>query len=406
MKRQCVQRAYQNVRPDEEAKVRMLRNILLSSEISPTGKDDTMKRRRMNPFMIAAIIALIAAMTITAFAADEIAGWFKQYFAKQSDAPLTQEQIEYIEENEQIVAEAQVQNGWTVELRSALTDGEKAYIIIGVTAPEDVILDKRVEDGAVKDWYNPGNSTLFDSGDIVIPSVPAISMDQNYYYQSGRSWVEDGDGLANTKNLVISLNLAKVYRDEPCGLEKPFAPEIDFTIHIEDIVHEYEDEAYLEELMNGKYAGQTDVMLTNEETQRLYKKETLVEGTWEFTVNFAAVDEGIELLSEPVTVHADIWRNFGDSIEDYAYFREDITVTSVILRPLTVTISYEDCNGGPTFSRYDTVSYVVMKDGSKIALNDYGSSGVGGKMLEAESPIILEEVDHILLADGTKLMAP
>jgi len=40
MKRRSIVRAYQNVRPDEEAKQRMLQNIRLSSEIPPAGKDE------------------------------------------------------------------------------------------------------------------------------------------------------------------------------------------------------------------------------------------------------------------------------------------------------------------------------------------------------------------------------
>ena len=47
MKRRSVLRAYENIRPDEEAKSRMLRNILDSSEIPPAGKDDTMKHKKM-----------------------------------------------------------------------------------------------------------------------------------------------------------------------------------------------------------------------------------------------------------------------------------------------------------------------------------------------------------------------
>lgn len=361
--------------------------------------------RRRFAVLIAAVVALMA-MAVTAFAAEDIAGWFRQYFAQKSENSLTQQQIDYIEENEQIVAQSLENNGWTLELRSAITDGEKAYIIIGVTAPEDVSLEQRVENGVTQDWFNPGNSTLFNAEDFVIPSVPSVSIKENYYYQSGGTWVEDGDGLSNTKNMVISLNLMKFYPTEPCGLEDPFGPDITFTIHIEDIVHEYEDEEYRKELMNGKYAGQTDVMFTSEETQRLHQLETLVEGTWDFTVNFGEQAAGVELLSVPIEVQADIWRSYGDSIEDYAFFRENITVTSVVLRPLTVTLFYEDCDGGPTFSQFDTECCAVMKDGSMIVLHDYGSSGRGGKVLEAESPIVLEDVDYILLADGTKLIAP
>ena len=58
MKRRSVQRAYEHIRPDDEARERMLQNILNSSEIPPAGKDDTMKHKKMRLVLIAAIIAL------------------------------------------------------------------------------------------------------------------------------------------------------------------------------------------------------------------------------------------------------------------------------------------------------------------------------------------------------------
>lgn len=59
MKRNSVRRAYQNIRPDEEARDRMLNNILLSSEISPAGKDEPKMRKKMKPMVIAAIIVVM-----------------------------------------------------------------------------------------------------------------------------------------------------------------------------------------------------------------------------------------------------------------------------------------------------------------------------------------------------------
>ena len=47
-----------------------------------------------------------------------------------------------------------------------------------------------------------------------------------------------------------------------------------------------------------------------------------------------------------------------------------------------------------------------MKDGSKILLEDNWSRWDGYNVLKARTPIILDEVDHVLLADGTKIMAP
>lgn len=59
MKRNSVRRAYQNIRPNEEARERMLNNILLSSEIPPAGKDERKMRKKMKPMVIAAIIVVM-----------------------------------------------------------------------------------------------------------------------------------------------------------------------------------------------------------------------------------------------------------------------------------------------------------------------------------------------------------
>ena len=68
MKRQSIRNAYRDIRPDEEAKERMLQNILsASSEISPAGKDEKTVRKNFGRILlIAAIIALMACTVATA----------------------------------------------------------------------------------------------------------------------------------------------------------------------------------------------------------------------------------------------------------------------------------------------------------------------------------------------------
>ena len=67
MKRRSVQRAFENIRPDEEARDRMLRNILNSSEIPPAGKDESMKKRKGFRIIIAvAIMITLACTAVTA----------------------------------------------------------------------------------------------------------------------------------------------------------------------------------------------------------------------------------------------------------------------------------------------------------------------------------------------------
>jgi len=339
--------------------------------------------------LIAAVVALMA-LTVTAFAAEEITGWFRQYFGQQTEESLTSGQVEFIEENEQIIAEAHEENGWTVELRSTISDGTKAYIIIGVIAPDGVNLEPRIVDDSMKDWYGPGNGM-----DTVTPSIPFLSADRNYYYQLSYRWREDGDGLANTMNMIYELNFGKCYSDRECLLDAPFGPDVDFAIHIEDIVREYDDEQYRRELLEGKYAGQTNIMFTHEEAQRLKQVEVLAEGTWDFTVNFGKSETGVELLSQPITVNALVWDGEDpDNMFDGKWVTQEVTIESFLLNPLSALIGCSEAN-----VRFDNV-YAVLKDGSQILLRDTGG------MAEAESPIVLAEVDHILLADGTKLMVP
>ena len=67
------------------------------------------------------------AMTVTAFAAEDIALWFRTYFANRNEQELSQEQIAYLEENEQVIGQAQTIDGWTVELRSVIHDERMGY---------------------------------------------------------------------------------------------------------------------------------------------------------------------------------------------------------------------------------------------------------------------------------------
>lgn len=50
--------------------------------------------------------------------------------------------------------------------------------------------------------------------------------------------------------------------------------------------------------------------------------------------------------------------------------------------------------------------YAVMKDGSQVELEDYGGGGRGFAVLTAKAPIVLENVDYILLADGVRIDMP
>lgn len=365
---------------------------------TPNGTPKRLSLRR--PLLIAAMIALMLLLVGCAVAYAQ--GWLESYFTAESGAPLSDSQQEFIQENEQIIAETQTENGWTVELRSTMNDENKAYIIIGITAPEGTNLTPRTKEvprmTVALDWFGPGNTPLSASLEKEQP-VPVLTGSEGVQWSSlTMQWQEDGDGLDHTKNYVI-----QVEADRENSAVDPFGPEAQWYIHIENIVREYDDEEYKQELMDTKYKGQTDIMFTHEETQRMQCQEVLVEGIWDFTVSFVEGEGGIELLHTPIETEAEVLRRYGEGIADSAHFQERITVSSFVLSSLSATVTYEDCNGNPTFRLEDTSGFAIMEDGSEIELFDYGSYGENFKTLEAEAPIVLDEVDHIRMPDGTKI---
>ena len=188
------------------------------------------------------------ALSVTALASEFIQNWFVSFFAEKNDTALTQEQVNYIEENAQNINEVKEQDDWKVELKSAITDGDIAYIVVGITAPEGVSLEQRVVNDSVKDQFRPGNlfrPTEEGKQDVINSSSGMVSISGNFHYTQSFRMVEDGDGLSNTKNWVFTLEFNKWDAMKETSISEPFGSYIDWKIHIENIVREYEDEEYL-----------------------------------------------------------------------------------------------------------------------------------------------------------------
>ena len=319
--------------------------------------------------LIAAVVALMA-LTVTAFAAEDIAGWFRNYFASQSETDLTPGQIEYIEENEQIILETQENSGYSLNLKSVLSDGNLTYITLGVTAPADVTAD--------------------DLDDLSCMGIDLYDQNKQPCSSYTMEKRDDGDGLDNTVDLVFAM--------EP-GIWNAGGS---WTLRFSRLVKRVHDEAYERELLETKYTGMTDFMFTDEEASRIYQEIVLAEGDWVFTFDLNNDEtQQLELIADPVTTQS----CYGYKPDGTEVF-EEVEITSFILRPMSAVISAESAWGALEFSDNSSRPvYVVMKDGSRIQL--YTSYGAPNEAhLTAESPIVLEEVDHVLLADGTKLMAP
>lgn len=372
MKRRSVVRAYENIRPDEAAKERMLQNILHSSEISPAGKDERIMRKKMRPMVLVALVALIAAMTVTVFASEVISGWFRQYFEKINSEPLTSEQIEYIEEKEQIVFDTQTHDDFELKLKSVLADGNTLYITLGITSPEALPFDE----------YTMFTASEFD----------LYNQKSHRPNSTSTQVIDDLDGLDTTVDLLIKADGENWNSDD------------NWILYVEKLEAMVYDAAYEQELLDTKYAGQKNIMFTDEEAAKIYSFVTLAEGPWEFAVDMSKADgEELEMLTDSIRT-----KGCSGYKADGTIVYEDVLITSVVLRPLSATFYSAQTDSRAALDITPTADYqifVVMKNGERIELLPEWAA-VGEAHFTAGSPIILSEVDHILLPDGTVIKAP
>lgn len=225
-------------------------------------------------------------------------------------------------------------NGYRVSLKSAETDGHSVYVVLSVTAPEGVDMERKTAGAASLLLENEKPSGL----------------------NGGLNKIDDGDGLANTCDLLFQRSYTT--RDGSAAISRDTV----MNVYFEDIYERYRD--------NGQH-------------------ETLVSpGVWNFDVTFEDSDfREIELLREPITATASIGWNL-DGTDAF----EEFKVTSVKLRSLSI----EEVSENQNADFFGVSSYAVMKDGTQVEIMNR----------EFVQPIDLDQVDYILLADGTKLPVP
>lgn len=288
------------------------------------------------------LAALIAALTLTAFAAAETVNWFKDYFTRWSKKELTPNQLTFIEEITTDIQKSQTCNGYTITVESAFSDGSQSMIKLKLIAPEGVDLN------ALN--FFPGND------DCLVPTG------EEHLTQWDGGWgYYVGDEQPNVADIIFSIH-------------EPIGERTHWTLRIEDIYGTYEENI-----------GESD-----------YRQwtELIVEGTWEFIIVFSdAGSEEMELITDPVAGKV----NIGLNKDSY----QDVWITSVKLRAMSAEVSYEYMEPVYGSGEFDPI-YVVMKDGSQI-LMEPRSGHTGCSKYSFSVPVIFSDADYVLLPDGTKL---
>ena len=384
-------------------------SYVISAEEFRQGKQKAQIKRlsTRKMWLIAAVIALTLLLVGCAVAYAN--GWFQQIFSARSETPLSSEQIQYIQNNEQIVGQSQTKNDWTVDLKSTICDGRTGYLVFQITAPDDVDLEQYLNPPTLDDKrLSMGNDSASRKAaySLAVASIGTVDSERNYWYLDSGDWIADGDGQPNTVLFCMTIRCEKMDPSKPMLLEDPFGKDVSFRIRLMGITLEYKNQELQREIEE-KYAGQTYIV-DGEEAAGLFCSDILTDEEWNFDITFDSDNQFIELITKPVFAQAKVWRYADEKQWDTVDSLEEVQISSFRVTPFGANISYvpkPDAIGvSPRIGEnVENAIYAVMKDGSRIQLNLTGNNDT---VLQAETPIVLSQLDYILLEDGTKLFAP
>ena len=366
------------------------------------------KMKMKRAVLIAAVIALTLLLVGCAVAAYAN-GWFQQIFSARSETPLSSEQIQYIQNNEQIVGQSQTKNDWTVDLKSTICDGRTGYLVFQITAPDEVDLEQYLNPPTLDDKrLSMGNDSASRkaSYSLAVASIGTVDSERNYWYLDSGDWIADGDGQPNTVLFCMTIRCEKIDPNKPMLLEDPFGKDVSFRIRLMGITLEYKNQELQREIEE-KYAGQAYIV-DGEEAAGLFCSDILTDEEWNFDITFDSDNQFIELITKPVFAQAKVWRYADEKQWETKDSLEEVQISSFRVTPFGANISYvpkPDAIGiSPRIGEnVENAIYAVMKDGNRIQLNLTGNNDT---VLQAETPIVLSQLDYILLEDGTKLLAP
>ncbi len=322
-------------------------------------KAQTRRSHPHRPRRALLLVAILVALTATACAAKYVSDVFSEYFDYDGNHPLSDSQQEYIEENLQesiaFPLPSQSENEYSISVRSALTDGKVAYITVDIRAPEDISL----EGGQVRFLENP--LLIPDKTEGLVIAPDGSSPDAMCEY----STVEDGDGLANTASIMFYVN---PFTASPAV--NPFDGSVNWRMHAEG----FEKSVFDNQTMD-------------------FTHTPLGAGVWDFDLSFQKIEtREVEFVREPVSILTSSWIQ-----NEYDFENQLLSFT---LSGLSYRMKLAEPMLDEEMEDVGNVT-IVMKDGTSQTLLCLTAQHAG-----LNAPIVLDQVDHILLANGEKLYPP
>ena len=124
------------------------------------------------------------------------------------------EQIQYIQNNEQIVGQSQTINDWTVDLKSTICDGRTGYLVFQITGPDGMDLEQYLNPPTLDDKrlsmgnYSASRKAAYS---LAVASIGTVDSERNYWYLDSGDWISDQDDLANTTSHLQYAHCPPVY---------------------------------------------------------------------------------------------------------------------------------------------------------------------------------------------------
>jgi hypothetical protein len=159
-------------------------------------------RKRRAPARVLIAAAVVAALSISALAANYVLGagaLLRDYFAAKGET-LTPGQVEVMDQIGKTFESGVTSNGAAITPVAALADENVYYLRLRIEAPEGVVLPDL--DGDVDGYYQ-----LFgDREEDRMSLVPEEGVYESFGYNITRDWLTDSDPTDNVKEVVLQFS--------------------------------------------------------------------------------------------------------------------------------------------------------------------------------------------------------
>lgn len=239
---------------------------------------------RRSAVLLVAVICILTFLLVGCGAA-----YFSGALQGIFQAPLSDGQVRYLHDREQLSQQVQESDGWKITLRSSISDSRSGYLIFQITAPDRVNLEQYLDhsaDGSRHFSMESRGSNHDTEESTVIASVGNVDEEANFKYIYGGALAPDQDGEARTIYYSIPIRCEPLDPSNAMTLQDPFGPNVHFQVCFTDVM-----------------LVSADHKVENQEDEVL-----LASGLWSFDVTFAPDHQSMELIAEPVSTEAVVCR--------------------------------------------------------------------------------------------------